>query len=135
MTYLLDTNVCIKLLNNSSSAIVNELKRHEPEEIYLSTIVHLELYYGAYKSQRKEQNLAKLQRFISQFNTLFFDEQSAKIAGAIRSNLSSQGIPIGPYDLQIAAIAIVNDLILITHNVKEFSRIENLKYQDWEIEL
>ena len=61
------------------------------------------------------------------------DEKSAKIGGNIRSDLNKLGTPIGAYDLQIASIAMANNLILVTHNVKEFSRIENLKYEDWEI--
>ena len=133
MTYLLDTNVCIKLLNNSSLAVTDELARHEPEEILLSTVVQLELYYGAYKSSKKEQNLVKVERFFSQFLILPFDEKSAKIAGKIRSQLNSLGTPIGGYDLQIAAIAMANELILITHNIREFSHIEGLKYEDWEV--
>lgn len=133
MTYMLDTNVCIKLLNNSSVAVTRNLAKHQPDEIYLSTVVQSELYYGAYKSSRKEQNLVKLERFCSQFIVLPFDEKSAKIAGKIRSDLNKLGTPIGAYDLQIASIAMANNLILVTHNVKEFSRIENLKYEDWEV--
>lgn len=133
MTYLLDTNVCIKLLNNSSLAVTHELAKHQPDEIYLSTVVQLELYYEADKSSRKEQNLAKLERFCNQFRILPFDQNSAKIAGRIRSQLNQLGIPVGGYDLQIAAIAMANELILITHNIGEFSRIDGLKYEDWEI--
>jgi tRNA(fMet)-specific endonuclease VapC len=94
-------------------------------------VVQLELYYGAYKSSKKEQNLAKLGRFCNQFRILPFDSKSAKIAGQIRSHLNQLGTPIGGYDLQIAAIA--NELILIIHNIREFSRIDSLKYEDWEI--
>lgn len=132
MTYLLDTNICIKLLNNSSLAITKKLAQHQPEEIYLATVVEFELYYGAYRSSKKEQNLAKLKRFFSQFMILSFDQKSAKIAGQIRAELNTLGTPIGAYDVQIAAIIIANNLILITHNVKEFSRIKRLKFEDWE---
>jgi len=133
MIYLLDTNVCIKLLNKNNIAVVNKLKNHQPEEIYLSTIVQFELYYGAYKSSRLEQNLARLERFFSQFTIVPFDEKSAKIAGKIRTELNKVGTPIGVYDLQIASIALANNLILVTHNIKEFGRIQNLKYEDWEV--
>lgn len=133
MIYLLDTNVCIKLLNKNNIVVVNKLKTNQPEEIYLSTIVQFELYYSAYKSSRLEENLAKLQSFFSQFTILLFDEKLVKIAGKIRTKLNKLGIPIGVYDLQIASIALANNLILVTHNVKEFSRIENLKYEDWEV--
>lgn len=133
MIYLLDTNVCIKLLNNNNIAVTNKLRKHKPEEIYLSTIVQFELYYGAYKSSKLEKNLVKLERFCSQFIILTFDEKSAKTAGKIRTELNKLGTPIGVYDLQIASIALANNLILVTHNIKEFSRIENLQYEDWEI--
>lgn len=132
MIYLLDTNVCIKLLNKNNIAVVNKLKTHLPEKICLSTIVQFELYYGAYKSSNLEQNLVKLERFFSQFNILPFDEKSAKIAGKIRTELNKLGTPIGVYDLQIASIALAHNLILVTHNVQEFSRLKNLKYEDWE---
>lgn len=133
MIYLLDTNVCIKLLNKNNIAVVNKLKSHKPEDIYLSTIVQFELYYGAYKSSKLERNLANLERFCRQFTILPFDEKSAKIAGKIRTDLNKLGTPIGVYDLQIASITLANNLILVTHNIKEFSRIENLKYEDWEV--
>lgn len=132
MIYLLDTNVCINLLNNSNAAIIDKLKQHKPHEIYLASIVQFELYYGAYKSSKREQNLVRLEKFFDQFTVLFFDHKSAKIAGKIRHQLNSLGTPIGAYDIQIASIAMANNLILITHNVKEFSRIEGLKYEDWE---
>ena len=133
MTYLLDTNVCIKLLNNSSKSVVKKLAKQEPKNINLCTIVEFELFYGAYRSQKTEQNIKKLERFFNQFNILDFDSNCAKIAGLIREKLNKKGTPIGVYDLQIASIALANDLILVTHNIAEFSRIENLKYEDWEI--
>lgn len=67
MTYLLDSNVCIRLINNSSLAVTNRLASQQPEDILISTITQLELYYGAYRSAQQERNLAILQRFFSQF--------------------------------------------------------------------
>jgi len=131
MSYLLDTNVCIKLLNNSSKAVVQRLAKEDPKQIYLCTVVEFELYYGAYRSQKSDNNIEKLKRFFNQFNLLNFDSESAKIAGYIRQNLNKKGTPIGVYDLQIASIALANDLILVTHNINEFSRV--VKYEDWEI--
>lgn len=64
---------------------------------------------------------------------LNFDSNCARIAGLIRSQLNKKGTPIGVYDLQIASIALVHDLILVTHNISEFSRLDNLKYENWEI--
>jgi tRNA(fMet)-specific endonuclease VapC len=97
--------------------------------------VKFELYYGAYKSQNKDKNLANLAIFFDEFVSLPFDGRAADICGRVRSELNKKGTPIGVYDLQIAAIAIANNLVLVTHNVGEFSRVEGLKYEDWEIVL
>ncbi|MBE9205591.1 type II toxin-antitoxin system VapC family toxin [Nostoc sp. LEGE 06077] len=133
MTYLLDTNVCIRLINNSHPAVVNRLSSQQPEDIFISAITQLELYYGAYRSSQTEKNLEILQRFYSQFNIIELDSQTAKIAGKIRADLTSRGTPIGPYDLQIAASTIAKNLILVTHNTREFSRINGLQLEDWEV--
>ncbi|MBD2502553.1 type II toxin-antitoxin system tRNA(fMet)-specific endonuclease VapC [Anabaena azotica] len=132
MTYLLDTNVCIRLINNSSPAVINRLADKKPEDILISAITQLELYYGAYRSLQTERNLEILQRFFSQFNICFLDSASAMIAGKIRADLAAIGTPIGPYDLQIAASAIARNFILVTHNTREFSRVKGLQLEDWE---
>ncbi|WP_026736188.1 type II toxin-antitoxin system tRNA(fMet)-specific endonuclease VapC [Fischerella sp. PCC 9605] len=134
MTYLLDSNVCIRLINNSSPAVTNRLASQQPEDILNSTITQLELYYGAYRSAQQERNLEILQRFFNQFTITSLDPEAARIAGRIRAELASSGTPIGPYDLQIAAIAMANNLILVTHNTKEFSRVNGLQIEDWEEE-
>ena len=133
MIYLLDTNTCIQYLNGRNSLVVNKLKSQKPNDIVLCDIVKLELYYGAYKSARKDKNLQVLNEFFQEFHSLSFDDQAAKKAGEIRAKLAALGTPIGPYDLQIAAIALVYSLILVTHNIDEFSRVEGLSYEDWEI--
>ena len=132
MTYLLDTNVCIRLLNNTSPAVSARLAHQQPEDIYNSTVTQMELYYGAYRSAQVERNLAVLQRFFSQFTVLPLEPESARVAGRIRAELAALGTPIGPYDSQIAAIAMVNNLILVTHNTGEFSRVNGLQIEDWE---
>lgn len=134
MTYLLDSNVCIRLINNSSPAVTTRLASQQPEDILISTITQLELYYGAYRSAQQERNLEILQRFFSQFNIIHLDSEGARIAGRIRAELAASGTPIGPYDVQIAAIAMANNLIVVTHNTKEFSRVNGLQIEDWEEE-
>lgn len=133
MIYLLDTNTCIQYLTGRNSLVVEKLKAHKPSDIALCDVVKSELYYGAYKSDRQDKNLQVLNEFFSEFISLPFDGAAAKKAGEIRANLAALGTPIGPYDLQIAAIACVNNLILVTHNVKEFSRIQKLRFEDWEV--
>lgn len=134
MIYLLDSNVCIRLINNSSLAVTNRLAAQQPEDILVSTITQLELYYGAYRSAQQERNLEILQRFFSQFTIIRLDPEAARIAGRIRAELAASGTPIGPYDVQIAAIAMANNLILVTHNTREFSRVNGLQIEDWEEE-
>ncbi|MBD2250127.1 type II toxin-antitoxin system tRNA(fMet)-specific endonuclease VapC [Nostoc parmelioides] len=132
MTYLLDTNVCIRLINGSNTTVINRLANQQPEDIFISTITQLELYYGAYRSLKTESNLEILERFFSQFNIILWDSEMAKIAGKIRADLAVSGTPIGPYDLQIATSAIARNFILVTHNTREFSRINGLQLEDWE---
>lgn len=131
--YLLDSNACIRLLNESASSnIARKLAELTPDDIRLCSVVKSELYYGAYKSTRRERNLANLNRFFSQFISLTFDDNAAVIAGQVRAQLDVAGTPIGSNDLLIAAIALSNDLTLVTHNTREFGRINGLKYEDWE---
>jgi tRNA(fMet)-specific endonuclease VapC len=132
LTYLLDSNVCIRLINNSSPAVITRMRIHQPGDIFVSTITELELYYGAYRSEQREKNLEILQRFFNQFNILPLDSKAAKIAGKIRADLAASGTPIGPYDLQIAASAMAESLILVTHNTREFMRVSGLQLEDWE---
>ncbi|HAJ58303.1 MAG TPA: VapC toxin family PIN domain ribonuclease [Cyanobacteria bacterium UBA8543] len=133
VTYLLDSNVCIRLLNESASSnMAQKLAELTPDDIRLCSVVKSELYYGAYKSTRRNRNLANLNRFFSQFISLPFDDNAAAIAGQVRAQLDVAGTPIGSNDLLIAAIALSNDLTLVTHNTREFGRINGLKYEDWE---
>lgn len=132
MTYLLDTNACVRFLNDRTSPVGRRVAITPRQDIYLCTIVQLELYYGAYRSAQQERNIATLERFFNEFTCLAFDGRAAIICGQIRAQLAAAGSPIGPYDLQIAAIALVNNLILVTHNTREFDRVEGLQFEDWE---
>lgn len=133
MTYLLDTNACIRYLNGRSENIRQHLEATQPEDIVLCSVVKAELFYGAMKSAKPEENLAKQHRFVSRFISLPFDDHAAEAYSRIRARLEKSGTPIGPNDLLIAAIAVVNDVILVTHNTDEFGRVEGLKLEDWEI--
>lgn len=129
MTYLLDTNAVIAILNQNTD-FIQRLKQHSPADFALSAITWFELHYGAYKSQKTAENLAKLEKLA--FDILPFSQQDAQTAGKIRSDLAKQGKPIGSYDTLIAAQALSNQLVLITHNVREFERVEGLVVEDWE---
>jgi tRNA(fMet)-specific endonuclease VapC len=132
MKYLLDTNVCITYLNGRSWRLKQRLEAQRPENIYVCAIVKGELYYGAWRSRQPQVTLQAQNEFLNLFSSLPFDDQAAKYYAEIRATLASKGLPIGPNDLLIAAIALANNVTLITHNVREFSRIEGLLWEDWE---
>ena len=133
MRYLLDSNVCIRYLNGQSEKVHQRLSRRRTEEIVLCSVVKAELIYGALKSRNPLKNLQKLAFFTAPFLSLPFDDKAAETYGRIRSELERTGTPIGPNDLMIAAIAVANDIILVTHNTSEFSKISSLRIEDWEI--
>ena len=129
MRYLLDANAIVALLNDTTSPIARRVRRHAPRDFGVSAVVIHELYYGAFKSQRVEQNVARVDAL--QFSVLEFDEEDARQAGQIRAQLASKGTPIGPYDVLIAGQAMARELTLVTHNTSEFQRVPELKVEDW----
>ena len=129
--YLLDSNICIYIINCSPITVVNEIKKLKPHQVKLSAISVGELEYGIYKSKAIEKNKKALYDFASAFDILPFDDKDAEIFGLIRADLEKRGQVIGPYDIQIAAQAIARDLILVTNNTKEFLRINGLKLENW----
>jgi len=134
MIYLLDTNTCIRYINRYSAPIISRLQSLSPDDVAICDVVKFELYYGAYNSSQIEKNLNTLREFFLEFPSLPFDGPAASTCGRLRVQLKARGTPIGAYDLQIAAIALTNNLILVTHNTKEFERVEGLLLEDWEKE-
>lgn len=130
--YLLDTNTCIKYLNGLSKIFCERLESHSPNDIVLCSVVKAELFYGSMKSKYPEKNLALQKQFAERFVSLPFDDNCAESYSVIRADLEKSGTPIGPNDLLIASIAVANKTILITHNVREFSRVKALQIEDWE---
>jgi tRNA(fMet)-specific endonuclease VapC len=131
--YLLDTNVCIGFLRGSSPLLATRFASVSQADKYLCPVVQAELYFGAYKSAQPQASLTTLKAFIARFPVLPFDEIAAETYGTIRADLARKGNLIGPYDLQIAAIALAHGATLVTHNTKEFSRVAGLQLEDWEI--
>lgn len=132
MTYLLDTNACIRLLNGTSAPLAARLRAHPPSEVCLCSVVKAELLYGARRSSGVAENLRLLERFFAAFGSLPFDDACAEQYGQLRNELEAGGTPIGPNDLLIAALARGHGLTLVTHNTGEFSRVIGLKLEDWE---
>ncbi|UCG23255.1 MAG: type II toxin-antitoxin system VapC family toxin [Chloroflexota bacterium] len=131
--YLLDTNACIQILNDSSPSLVVRLRQQSPGDVYLCSVVKAEMMYGAYHSSRVAENLRLLHRFFEPFISLPFDDNCCDAYGRIRSDLARIGQLIGPNDLQIAATAVTNDLTLVTANTNEFGRVAGLSIENWEI--
>jgi tRNA(fMet)-specific endonuclease VapC len=132
MRYLLDTNTCIRYINGRAPQIRDHMRTISDSDIVISTVTKGEMYAGSAKSQTPQRSRARQDAFFIRFASLPFDEAAAEEFGRVRAHLELAGTPIGPYDMQIAAIAIVYDLILVTHNTKEFARVSGLKIEDWE---
>jgi len=130
--YLLDTNACIRILNGTSPTLVERLRSVPRSQVRLSSVVKAELLYGARRSSRVTENLRLLELFFDTIASLPFDDRCAEEYGLLRQELVRAGTPIGPNDLLIAATARAHRAILVTHNVREFSRVAELKMVDWE---
>lgn len=131
MPYLLDTNMWIYYLKRSSPVLEARLRETLPTEIVTCSVVKSELMHGAEKYENREQRLAKVQQTLAPYHSLPFDDDAAVQYARIRHQLEQQGQTIGPYDLQIASICVAYDLTLVSSNVKEFSRIRDLKLENW----
>ncbi len=133
MTYVVDTNVWIGYLRKRGSAnLLAKIRAIDPTEIAICTVVRAELITGAYKSRATATGLQEIYDLCSLFESLPFDVAAADIYGRERAELERAGQPIGGNDLMIAAIALANNCILVTHNTREFSRVPGLRLEDWQ---
>ncbi|MSP01199.1 MAG: type II toxin-antitoxin system VapC family toxin [Acetobacteraceae bacterium] len=130
MIFLLDTDAIIKILNSDPVAI-QRLNRHSAVDIGISSIVMYELCFGAFKGRHAKRTLGFIDDL--EFEIADFNVEDARMAGEIRASLNAAGTPIGPYDLLIAGQALARDLTVITHKTREFSRVKDLRSEDWEI--
>ena len=131
MIYLLDTNICIYAINGRHDELTQKLLTIPPDDIAVSSITVGELEYGAAKSRWGDKTRRIMQAFLSNFTILPFDSSDAMIFGDLRAYLALAGTPIGAYDVMIAAQGLARDLTVVTHNTNEFSRIHDLKLEDW----
>ena len=132
MIFLLDTNVCIEALRQRNAAVVRRLAATPSSDVRLCSVVKAELYHGARRSQQAQSNLVKAENFVRPFLSMSFDDDTARDYGRLRADLEPRGAVIGPNDLQIAAIALVHGLTLVTHNITEFSQVPVLNLEDWQ---
>lgn len=101
-------------------------------QLKLCSIVKAEMLYGAARSAHPERTRALMERFFDGYDSLPFDDAAAAAYRRIRQALAAAGTPIGPNDLLIAAIAVSRRLVLVSHNTREFSRVPDLRLEDWE---
>ena len=129
--WLLDTSVCVALINRSDEQVATRLLEHSRGSVRLCSVVKAELHFGAQNSSRLSENLQRVEIFCRAFESLPFDDESARHYGLVRAQLRREGRPIGGNDLMIASIAIANSHVLVTRNVGEFSRVAGLEVERW----
>jgi tRNA(fMet)-specific endonuclease VapC len=129
MKYLLDANIVVALLRGRNATLDRRVQRHRPADLAISSIIIHGLYYGAFKSARPSHNVALVDAL--QFQVVDFDREDARHAGEIRAILGLRGTPVGPFDVLIAGQARARNLVLVTHNSREFSRVPGLRIDDW----
>jgi tRNA(fMet)-specific endonuclease VapC len=132
MKYLLDTNICIYLIKKKYPEILTKLLKVGFDKIGISTITLAELEFGVANSARSIEAQTALLEFILPFEVLDFGYNAATCYGRIRKELKDKGQPISDMDMLIAAIAMANELIVVTNNEKEFKRITGLKIENWK---
>jgi len=129
--YLLDTNI-ISYWMRGDRSVIERIKNHAPAHLFLSTITLAEILYGIEKSSvKKKERRFKINQITSMLGICAFDEAAAFEYAVIRTQLEKEGRIISERDTQIASIAMANKLIIVTHNVKEFGRVEKLNVEDW----
>ena len=134
MTFLLDTNACIALIDGRPEKVRGRLARAlaAADEVATSSIALFELWYGVAKSARRQVNSARLNAFLAgPIGRIEFDEQDAREAGEVRAQLETMGRRIGAYNLLIAGQARRRGTVLITANASEFDSVPNLNWEDW----
>lgn len=128
--YLLDTNTLIYFFKGFGN-VAEMLFSKSPKDIAISTITLYEIEVGIAKSSNPQKRKKQLESFVSRITILPFDSKEAKASAKIRAELEKQGTPIGPLDNLIAGTAFSFNAIFVTHNTKEFSKVEGLTIEDW----
>ena len=128
--FMLDTNTLIYFFKGMGEVGEN-LFTYSPQDIFIPSIVIYELQVGIAKSNNPKKREKQLSTLLQQINIIEFGEQEAKASALIRASLEKKGIPIGPMDILIAGSAKAHNLTLVTHNTKEFMRVEGLTIEDW----
>ena len=131
MKLMLDTNVCIYLIKEHPASVLERFVSHPVGDVGISVITLAELEYGVTKSSRPARNREALEQFASPLEVAAFDRPASTAYGKLRATLEKKGQPIGSLDLLLAAHALSLDVRLVTHNVKEFGKVPDLRIEDW----
>ena len=130
MKWMLDTDTCIAIIKKHPIAL-KKLRGKSIGQVGISSITLGELAFGAEKSSRPEDARAALDEFLLALEIAAFEEHAAMRYGEVRGSLARRGKPIGPLDTLIGSHAHVMDVVLVTHNTREFAQIEGLRLEDW----
>lgn len=128
--YLLDTNIVIYTMKNKPPIVRKAFEQHH-EEIAISSVTLMELYYGVERSSDKPRNLKSVEGLAARLTVVDFDSHAAAHTGEIRAKLASAGMTIGPYDAMIAGHARSRGFVVVSNNEKEFARVEGLRLENW----
>ena len=129
--YLLDTNICIYIRQRKPETLLRHFETLRQGEAAISVITYGELLYGAQKSSQRASATERLRELVMLLPALPLPEAAAETYGKVRAELESKGQKIGNNDLWIASHALAADLILVTNNENEFSRVRGLEIQNW----
>jgi tRNA(fMet)-specific endonuclease VapC len=129
---MLDTNACIGVINGKPPALRGRLLGVPLDEVAISQIVRYELEFGVCNSRQQQKNRANLTHFLKYIQVLDWSDAQSVEAAEVRCTLARKGQPIGHYDVLIAAHARSIGAILVTHNTREFGRVDSLQLEDWE---
>ena len=132
MKRILDTNVCIDVLRGRKK-VVDQLAACRPEDCYISVVTEFELFQGADRAPAglRDEERAKVSRFVCSLQILPFDSACARIAGRLNAGLLNQGTPVSITDVFIAATGLHHKWSVITNNTKDFRRFDGLMLEDW----
>ncbi len=133
MKYLLDTNICIFVIKQKPTLVLQRFLQESPDDVAISSVTLAELRYGADKSTSPAKNHAALDSFLMPISVADFDSPAADDYGKVRAYLERRGTPIGPLDTMIAAHARSLNVTLVTANTSEFSRVPGLVCEDWTV--
>ena len=132
--YMLDTNICIYIMNNRPELVRKRFEMHMTNVICVSMVTFQELYFGASKSANPQDALNRIEHFFDSIDVFNYDREAAKHAALIDIALQQKGLRIGPYDTQIAGHALSLKMVLVSNNLKEFNRVPDLTLENWAVE-